>query len=314
MQTQPLLDQRRDLERQAQQHVARAGRAGFGGGLEDALQLVVVHRRDHGRGQHGGGNAGGGERADRGEAAVRRRRPRLQGAGQFGVERGDGERDANQVAGGHPREDVEVAQHPRALCHDQHGVAEALQHVERPPGDPQRALRGLPRVGVGPEHDRPRHVAGPRQLRLQPLRQVGFEQQPGLKIEAGREADIGVGGPGVAVDAAVLAAPVRVERAVEAQVWAFVEGERRAAFLADQLRRGPRRLLAPIAVQRAPAIVERLRRARLVAQGGVRRGAAPLAGARPRRGGAGEGLGHGSDVAQPAANVQNKIRTVGGPA
>ncbi len=186
-------------------------------------------------------------------------------------------------------------------------MVEALEHFERPARDPQLALHGLPGVGVGAEHHRPGHVARLRQLRLQPLRQVGLEEQPRFEIEARREADIGVGGPGVAIDTAVLAAPVGVERAVEAEVGAFVEGQRRFARLADQLRRRPRRL-RHVAVEGAPAVVERLGQPAFVAHGGVGGGAPALAGA-GGEGRPGEGLGHAPNVAQAAPQVKNKIRT-----
>ena len=60
------------------------------------------------------------------EPPHRRRRARLHLARQFGIERRHRKRDLDQFALGHPRENVEVAQHQRRLGDDADRVAGAV--------------------------------------------------------------------------------------------------------------------------------------------------------------------------------------------
>jgi hypothetical protein len=57
------------------------------------------------------------------------------------------------------------------------------------------------------------------------LRGVGLGEELGLEIEARRETEKGVGRPREAVDAPMLAAPIGVDGAVEADVWRVVSGQ-----------------------------------------------------------------------------------------
>ena len=111
-------------------------------------------------------------------------------------------------------------------------------------------------------------IAGIGQLARQRLGGIGLGEQLGLEVEPRRQPEKGVGRPREAVDAAMLAAPVRVDRAVEADIGGFVAGD-------DAPRRhllhfgGERIELA----ERLPAVVDRLVGDRFVAAGAVGLGA-----------------------------------------
>src|SRR5262249_61037748 len=92
----------------------------------------------------------------------------------------------------------------------------------------------------------------------------------GFEIEAGRQPHVGVGGAGEAVDAAVLAAAIGIDRAVERDVGRVVAG--------DDLARGVNRdrgLERRQVLEILPAVVETFARLRLVAAAGGRPGAPP---------------------------------------
>src|SRR4029079_1818399 len=86
-----------------------------------------------------------------------------------------------------------------------------------------------------------------------------------FEVEAGREVEVAVRRPREAVDAAVLAAAIGVDREVEVDVGRVVRREDRLDALLDDF--GPRRerdLLGKL-VERAPAVVEVLARVARVA-------------------------------------------------
>ena len=62
------------------------------------------------------------------------------------------------------------------------------------------------------------HPPNFRQLPLQKLRHVRRENQPGLEIQPRRVAEIGMRRPRVAVNAAMLAAAIRIHRPVETDI------------------------------------------------------------------------------------------------
>ena len=132
----------------------------------------------------------------------------------------------------------------------------AIQHLQHRPRQLQRALHRLIRIGVRPQRQRPRGVARLAQLLLQQLRHIRLEDQLGLEVEAGRISEIRVRRPRIAVDAAVLAAPVRVHRTVEADIGRAVPAYRRLRRIARQ-RGGEFRQFAELGGQRVPAVVER---------------------------------------------------------
>ena len=135
--------------------------------------------------------------------------------------------------------------------------------------DPVAPLDRLIGIGVGADRDDARLVAGRRQFALQQLRRVRLHEQLGFEIEPGRQAEIGVGRPREAIDAAVLAAAIGIDRAVEGDVRRIVAGDDLARRV-DRHRGLERRQF----VEALPAVVEGDARERLVAAGGIRQRAA----------------------------------------
>jgi hypothetical protein len=215
---QPGLEDSADLQRQAQQHIAGTVGTLAGGAFQDALQLHVVDRRDHRRRQHRHRDAGTGQPRDGVQPPLRRGRAGFQDARQMVVQRGDGQADPRQPARRHAGQDVRIAQHAGGFGDHRHGVVEALQHLQHRAGQLQRALHRLIGIGVGAQRHRRRLVARLAQGGFQQLRHLRLEQQLGFEIQARGKAEIGVGRPREAINAAMLAAPVRVDGAVKADV------------------------------------------------------------------------------------------------
>ena len=269
----PVAEQRADLARQAEDDVAGAGDAGLLGGGEDRLDLVVVEAGDDRRDRDPRRDAGLGEAAEGEEAALRRGGAGLHGAGEAAVEGGDGEAGGGEAGVGHLGEDVGVALDQRALGEDRHRVVEVAQTREDLAGDAELLLERLVGVGVGAHRHHRRAVAAAGELGAEDAGGLGLGGEPGLEVEAGGEAEEGVGGAGEAVDAAVLAAAVGVDRAVEGDVGAVVPGDDRARALDRDLGAGGRDLLVDV-----PAVVDGDALVALEAAGHVEAGAAGAAG------------------------------------
>ncbi len=268
------------FERQAQQHIAGVGRVVPPRGGEDALQLHVVQPGDHGGRKHAGRNARPGQRRYGLQPAGWRRRPRLHAPRQAGVQSGDGKPNPDQPTCRHALQDVEIAQYAGGFRDDAYRMAEAVQHLQHRARQPQRAVDGLVWVGVGPQRHRPCDVAGFAQLALEQRGDVGLEHDLRLEIEAGRIAEIGVAGPGVAVDAAMLAAAIGIDRAVEADVRAAVPTDGGLAVVPGQCR-WQRRQVRQLGADRGPPVVEGHRRMAVIAHSRVVCRAAAVAGKRP---------------------------------
>ena len=91
------------------------------------------------------------------------------------------------------------------------------------------------------------------QFRRKQRRRARLVKDAGLEIEAGRQAEIGVARPGIAIDAAVLAAAIRVDRAVKPDIRRVVAGDDRARRIDAELGFEPRRLAL---LGMLPAVVE----------------------------------------------------------
>ena len=195
----------------------------------------------------------------------RRRGARLHHARELRIEARHRERDLDQVAPRHAREDVDVARHQRRLGHDADRMAGAVEHFEDAAHHLVFALDRLIRIGVGADRDHARRIVRRRELALEQFRRVRLHEQLRLEIEPGREPHIGVGRAREAVDAAVLAAAIRIDRAVEADVGGVVARDDLARLLL-----GDGRLEGGQLLDRAPAVVEGDARGRLVAARRVR--------------------------------------------
>jgi hypothetical protein len=146
------------------------------------------------------------------------------------------------------------------------------QHFEYAACEFPFALDRLIGVGVRAHRDRARRVVRSRQFFAEQFRRVRLHEQLRLEIEARRHAVIGVRRPREAIDAAVLAAAIGIDRAVETEIGGFVPRDdlSRALFALDGLE-------SRQVVERLPAIVERNARAGLVAPARIGNRAAPAA-------------------------------------
>src|SRR3546814_21079525 len=92
-------------------------------------------------------------------------------------------------------------------------------------------------------------------LGIEQRRSIRLVKQLGLEIEARRQVEIGVAGACEAVDAAVLAAAIWIDRLRERQVRRLVAGNDRARVFAMQ---GGRELRRRIVVVEQPVVIEML--------------------------------------------------------
>jgi hypothetical protein len=138
-------------------------------------------------------------------------------------------------------------------------MAEFAQHLEHAARDLMLALDRLIGIGVGAKRDDRAFVFGMCELGAQQLGRFEFREQPRLEVEPGREAEIGVRRPRKAVDAAMLAAPVRVDRLLEGNVGRVVARDD-AARLIGRDRGGDGRRIAVLFLRPPPAIIDRLAR------------------------------------------------------
>lgn len=200
----PLLEQRRHLVWQAQQHVASRARPGVACRLEQALELHVVDHRDHRRAHHADRHAGLVQGAQGPQACGGRCGARLHDALEFVVQRGEADRYAHQALLGQRYQQIEVAQHQRAIGDDVHRVAEAQQHLQRLARQPLLAFQRLVGVGIDAQGDRLGYIARLAQFGLQAFGKVGLGDQPRFEIDPRREVPVGVAGSRKAVNADVL--------------------------------------------------------------------------------------------------------------
>lgn len=201
---QPLLEQWRHFQRQAQHHVGRALCAGFPGSLQQAFQFTVIDHRDHRRTQHTHWHTRFAQYPDSPQPCAGRGRAWLQHPLEIIVQRGQADHYPRQALAGHLGQQVEITQHQRTLGDNGHRMAKTQQNLKQPPGEHVLPLDRLVRVGVGAQVDRRAHVARFAQLLRKHVGGVGLGNQLGLEIEAGGKVPIGVRGAGIAVDADVL--------------------------------------------------------------------------------------------------------------
>ncbi len=97
-------------------------------------------------------------------------------------------------------------------------MARLGQYLDQSPRELQSPLDRLIGVGVHAKSDGRHPVAGPSQLAPQLLGRIGLVEKPGFEIEPRRETEEGMTGPGVAIDATVLAATVGVDGTIEGQI------------------------------------------------------------------------------------------------
>ena len=79
-------------------------------------------------------------------------------------------------------------------------------------------LDRLVRIGIGAERDGSDRIAGLRQCGMKQLGSVRLGEQTAFEIDAWRQVVEGMGRPGEAIDAAMLAPAIGVDRPVEAEI------------------------------------------------------------------------------------------------
>src|SRR5690606_7730810 len=171
------------------------------------------------------------------------------------------------------------------------------------PGQAQAPLHRLVGVGVDAQGDRLGPVAATGELAAQQLRRVGLGEDLRLEVQARREVEVGVRGPGEAVAAAVLAAAVRVHRAGEAHVRRIVAADDAARGLLADLGARARRIGPGHGLGRPlPAVVHRLDRGLLETSGQV----LPRAAALDRLGHAAKATAAGLSGCDAASAARNR--------
>ena len=111
----------------------------------------------------------------------------------------------------------------------------ARQNLDRAAGEFQVALYRLVAVSHRAQGDEFGHIAARLQLPRQHLGDVAFGDDLGLKIQPGRQVEVAVRGPCIAVHAAVLAAAIRVQAVVKVDIGRVVVGDGAFAVLKRHL-------------------------------------------------------------------------------
>ena len=153
------------------------------------------------------------------------RRARLELARQSRVERGNRDRHHHQPPLGQFGQQVEIGEYAIGLGGDRHRMARVEADLQHLPRDPVARLDRLVGIGIRPHRQWTRAVLGLGQRGAQQLCRIGLGEQPRFEIEPGRKIVIGMRGPRKAIDAAMLAAAIGVDRTVEGHVRRLVEAE-----------------------------------------------------------------------------------------
>ena len=230
--------------RQPEEHERGVASARFGGGGQDRGDLLVVQGGDHGRDEDTDRDAGIGQPAHRVEATGGDGGARLHHPAQAAPQGGHRDVDVRAVVESHLAQDIDVPGDEVVLGDDRDRVHEIAQHLEAAAREFEPPLDRL--VGVGDSRDgqHPRPPGAPGERGAEQLGRTVLDEDPALEVESGRESQVLVGRPGVAVDAAVLAAAVGVERCVEAQIRTSVPGYDRPGAVRNELGPGP--FFAPV--------------------------------------------------------------------
>ena len=201
---------------------------------------------------------------------------RLHHPRQMAIQGGDRQRRLGQPHRRHVRQDIQIAQDQRRLGDDGDGMAEVAQHFQNGARDAHLLFQRLIRISVGAHGNHLGDIARCAQLLGQQRRRIGLGEQAAFEIHPRRHAEIGVGGPGEAIDAAMLAAAIGIDGLVEGNVRRFVARDDGAGGVMHHFgaqRRG-RLIVRPPAI--VPAVIDQDPRLLLIAPDGVgQRAAAP---------------------------------------
>ena len=182
MHRQPFTEQRTQLPRQAQHGVEGRARTCLMGGFQHVFHVFGDERylRRH---AHANRYARVGQRADGAQAPVGRGGARLHAAGQYRVERGDGDVHRRQALRGQRGQKIQVALHSAGLGDERKRVARLLHHLDQAAGELQLALHRLVAIGGRSNVHQPGHVARLGQLAAQHLGNVVLGHNLRFKIQ-----------------------------------------------------------------------------------------------------------------------------------
>ncbi len=148
-------------------------------------------------------------------------------------------------------------------------MLELGQHFNHAPCDAVAAFNRLIGIGVGPQRNGGRYVALRRQFRAQQFRRVGLDEELALEIQPRRQAHVGVGRPGIAIDAAVFTAAIGIDGPVEGNIRRLIARDDRLGRLGENLGAQFRNV-----GQRVPTVIDVGFGVILEAPGGIDAGAA----------------------------------------
>ena len=159
---------------------------------------------------------------------------------------------------GKARQHIDVADHELRFGDQRDWVTPPLHRLKNGPRDPVAPLDRLINVGDAAQHDRAWTIAGSREGALKQLHRARLDEQLRLEVEPWRQPHIGVVGPCVAIDAAMLAAAIRIDRLLERYVRARIgRNDRLRQFRRDDRLKGRDLVGAPpvvISLSREPFV------------------------------------------------------------
>ena len=158
----------------------------------------------------------------------------------------------------------------RGLGDDADRMTGALQHLQYRAHDAPFAFDGLVGVRIGADGHARRLIARVGQFLLEQLRGIGARIELGLEIEPCRVAEEAMRRAGKAVDATVLAAAIRIDRAVERNIGTVIARDDGARRVVEHRRLEGIEIAEPF-----PAIIEGLAPLSLEAARVIGVGAAP---------------------------------------
>ncbi len=236
MRLQPLDKQLFHLVWQAKENVGCLARARIGRRRHDPLDFRVIDRRDQRGHQHAGRYSGFAEFFDGTKASFGGGNPRLHDSFQRIVQGRQADCDRAEVELCQLLENIEIANHKMAFRDQADRVLVLEESLEQLPRDGQRLFGRLIRIRVRSYRDGLADVAAFFPGLQQSTRGIRLVENTGLEIQAGRQVEVAVAGPGITIDAAMLTALVGVDGPVEGYVRGCVVADDRAGLHGRQRR------------------------------------------------------------------------------
>ena len=155
---------------------------------------------------------------DRGQPFFGARGPGFEDAVKCGVKHRYGYRNCNQSLRRHWSQKVQITQHAVRFGGDCQWMVRFSQYFKALSHDAPFTLDRLIGFCVGAEGDGRGDMALFANFRAQQICRIGFCEQPTFEVDPGRQIMIGMCRTGIAIDAAVFAAAIRIDRLVKRDV------------------------------------------------------------------------------------------------